>query len=512
MVIDDEDLALLVLENGDAFVGCSIGKGGNAFGEIVFATAMTGYQETLTDPSYFGQIVVQTAPEIGNTGVNQEDNESNRIWVNGYVVRQLSPTASSWRAEGLLDDQLVNDSIVGISGIDTRYLTRKLRSSGVMKAGIFSTKKVKGLDMSLYAIGDKITAPQNLLDAVNQAGDMLQAHFAADVTTAQEIVFKPSSSIGVAQLSPQSTLRVVALDLGIKAMTPQLLTQRGVEVIQVPLSTTWERIEELKPDGVFFSNGPGDPASAVHEIELLRKVLEAKYPFFGICMGNQMLGRALGFDTYKLKFGHRGINQPVKDLLTKRVEITAHNHGFAVDIPLGDPDEFGIKSNPPIVQAPYNNGQFGRIQVSHIGLNDNVVEGIRCLDIPAFSVQYHPEAAAGPHDAQYLFDRFVEMMLNKEISAQTESSTIRTIEGGSENQLGETIFGPDDNSRVEQNVVSTVELSEGEGVPPLNSQNDADVSFPDTEVLPIVQKNEQPDQQSGQTDQTDQSGQEVDNA
>ena len=315
VMFDPQD-AVLVLEDGQVYVGEPYGAIGTTSGEIVFATGMTGYQETLTDPSYDRQIVVQTFPHIGDTGINGEDPESSRIWVAGYVVRDPSPNVSNWRATGSLDDDLESNHIVGISHIDTRKLVRHLRSAGVMRAAIFS-------------------------------GDAL--------------------------LDGDGKLRTI--------------------------DSMLDEVQSLNPDGVFFSNGPGDPEQADPEVNLLRQVLDAGYPFFGICFGNQRLGRALGFGTYKLKFGHRGINQPVKDMTTGKIEITAHNHGFAVDAPIGE-----------TVDAPFENGKYGKVFVSHIDLNDNVVEGLQCVDIPAFSVQYHPEAAAGPHDAAYLFDRFVDLM------------------------------------------------------------------------------------------------------
>ncbi|MDN4473337.1 glutamine-hydrolyzing carbamoyl-phosphate synthase small subunit [Demequina zhanjiangensis] len=368
------DTALLVLEDGQVFEGKRYGAAGQTLGEIVFNTGMTGYQETLTDPSYHRQIVVMTAPHIGNTGVNDEDDESTRIWVAGYVVRDPARVPSNWRATRSLDDMLVDQGIVGISGIDTRQLTRILRE-GVMRAGIFS--------------GDALAPVDELVTRVKNAEEMAGAHLADAVSVDEpyEIAPKDGTDTG---------LHVVAVDLGIKAMTPERMAERGMRVTVVPSTMTGEEILAMKPDGVFFSNGPGDPAAAERSVGELRKVLDAKVPFFGICFGNQLLGRALGYGTYKLPFGHRGINQPVMDRTTDKVEITAHNHGFAVDAPLdGDSD------------SPAG---YGRVKVSHVCLNDDVVEGLECLDIPAFSVQYHPEAAAGPHDAAYLFDRFTDLM------------------------------------------------------------------------------------------------------
>ena len=386
--------ALLVLEDGYALRGRAYGAGGRTVGEIVFNTAMTGYQETLTDPSYHRQIVVQTAPHIGNTGVNDEDPESGRIWVSGYVVRDPARRASSWRARRELEDELAAAGVVGICEIDTRALTRHLRERGAMRAGIFSGQALpaggaEGLGAAFRACLDVC------LDVVRSAPAMAGAALAADVTTSHGYVVEPSGEFeGVRPVAV-----VAAIDLGIKARTPWQLAERGVRVHVLPQSTTLAQILALDPDGVFFSNGPGDPAAADHEVDLLRGVLDAGLPFFGICLGNQIFGRALGYGTYKLDYGHRGVNQPVVDRATGRVEITAHNHGFAVDAPVG-----------VISTAPFDSGRYGRIEVSHVGLNDGVVEGLRALDLPAFSVQYHPEAAAGPHDGEHLFDRFVALM------------------------------------------------------------------------------------------------------
>ncbi|RKN12644.1 glutamine-hydrolyzing carbamoyl-phosphate synthase small subunit [Streptomyces radicis] len=363
--------AVLVLEDGRAFHGRAYGAVGETFGEAVFATGMTGYQETLTDPSYHRQVVVMTAPHIGNTGVNDEDPESRRIWVAGYVVRDPARTPSNWRSVRSLDDELAAQGVVGISGVDTRALTRHLRERGAMRAGVFSGP----------ALGDHAT----LLERVRSAPVMTGADLAAEVATTEPYVVP---AVG------EKRFTVAAVDLGIKGMTPRRMAERGVEVHVLPATATVDEVYAAEPDGVFFSNGPGDPAAAHHPVDLMRGVLERSTPLFGICFGNQVLGRALGFGTFKLKYGHRGINQPVKDLATGRVEVTAHNHGFAVDAPVGE-----------VSETP-----FGRVEVSHVCLNDNVVEGLRLLDRPAFSVQYHPEAAAGPHDAAYLFDRFTALM------------------------------------------------------------------------------------------------------
>lgn len=382
------DPAVLVLEDGTIVRGSAYGARGARLGEVVFATGMTGYQETLTDPSYAGQIVVQTAPHIGNTGANAADMESARIWVRGYAVREASRIASSHRSEQTLDELLEVHDVVGISDIDTRMITRILREHGSMRGGVFSGKALEATDAELLA-------------QVREAPAMSGASFLDEVTIAQPVVIEPDGEpIG----------SVAALDLGIKGATPRQLVQRGLRVHLLPASTTLEELLALNPDAVFYSNGPGDPATADHQVEVLRGVLDAGLPFFGICFGNQLLGRALGFGTYKLRFGHRGVNQPVMDRETGTVQITAQNHGFAVDVPL-DGEHV----------APHADGRYGRVVVSHVGLNDDVVEGIRCLDIPAFSVQFHPEAASGPHDATDLFDRFVDMIGAQRAAEQKES-------------------------------------------------------------------------------------------
>ncbi|MGD6746727.1 glutamine-hydrolyzing carbamoyl-phosphate synthase small subunit [Streptomyces sp. BH106] len=363
--------AVLVLEDGRVFRGRAYGAVGETFGEAVFSTGMTGYQETLTDPSYDRQIVVATAPQIGNTGWNDEDDESKRIWVSGYVVRDPARVPSNWRAKRSLDDELVAQDIVGISGIDTRALTRHLRESGSMRSGIFS--------------GETLPADAELVAKVQAQPQMKGASLYEEVATKEAYVVE---AIG------EKKFTVAAIDLGIKGMTPHRMAERGIEVHVLPATATPEDVYAVNPDGVFFSNGPGDPATAEGPVALMTAVLERKTPLFGICFGNQILGRALGFGTFKLKYGHRGINQPVQDRTTGKVEVTAHNHGFAVDAPLDK----------------VSDTKFGRAEVSHVCLNDNVVEGLQLLDQPGFSVQYHPEAAAGPHDAAYLFDRFVSLM------------------------------------------------------------------------------------------------------
>jgi carbamoyl-phosphate synthase small subunit len=362
------DKAFLVLEDGSTFEGEVFGATGQTMGELVFATGMTGYQETITDPSYAGQIVLQTAPHIGIVGMNERDEESGRIWVAGYVVKEPSRIRSNWRAERSLEDELRAAGIVGIADVDTRAITLRIRNAGAMRAGIFS-----GLAKT----------KEEMLEAVRMAPKMA-GQFLSEVVTTSELYRIPPQKERIGS--------VAILDLGVKKSTLEHLSERGLEVMVFPSSASYEDIITAKPDAIFYSNGPGDPQASAKQIELLRRLLHDKLPFFGICFGNQLLGRALGFETYKLAFGHRGINQPVLNTETGRVEVTAHNHGFAVKL---DQDE---------ADSPEG---FGRVRVSHRGLNDQVVEGLECLDIPAFSVQYHPEAAAGPHDSHYLFDKFL---------------------------------------------------------------------------------------------------------
>jgi carbamoyl-phosphate synthase small subunit len=373
--------ALLVLEDGRTFRGESFGAEGETFGEAVFSTGMTGYQETLTDPSYHRQVVIMTAPHVGNTGVNDEDPESRRIWVAGYVVRDPARVPSNWRSKRTLEDELKAQSVVGISGVDTRALTRHLRERGAMRVGISTVE----------------TDPEALLARVRESAEMSGAELADEVTTTEAYV--------VAAATAPKKLTVAALDLGIKEMTPQRMAERGIEVHVLPATSTLADVLAVQPDGLFYSNGPGDPAATTHQIDLLQRALGEGIPYFGICFGNQLFGRALGFGTYKLKYGHRGINQPVQDLTTGKVEVTAHNHGFAVDAPIGTP-----------TQTPY-----GTASVSHVNLNDDCVEGLELRnaegELTGFSVQYHPEAAAGPHDAAYLFDRFVQLMTDRKAGA-----------------------------------------------------------------------------------------------
>jgi carbamoyl-phosphate synthase small subunit len=406
--------AMLVLEDGTTLRGTGFGAHGETFGEMVFNTGMTGYQETLTDPSYCGQIVAMTAPHIGNTGVNDEDPESHRIWVSGYVVREPSRLASSWRARRGLDEELRAQGITGIAVQGTRALTMRIRERGAMRAAVSTVED----------------DPEKLLDRVLASPGMTGADLARVVSTPHPYTVSPPSGTKVGY-------RVAAVDLGIKTATPRNMAERGMEVRVLPASVTAEEILATGPDGVFFSNGPGDPAAAGYAVAAMRGVLAAGVPTFGICLGSQILGLALGLKTYKLRYGHRGVNQPVMDLATGRVYITSHNHGFAADLPRGDwgdgqspqaggspgaggnggrgAPRAGGQSPPGLTAVPKGAREpfgtpYGAAVVSHVNLNDGVVEGIRLLDRPAFSVQYHPEAAPGPHDAVDLFDQFRALM------------------------------------------------------------------------------------------------------
>ncbi|MGC4932424.1 glutamine-hydrolyzing carbamoyl-phosphate synthase small subunit [Gordonia sp. DT30] len=378
--------AVLVLENGQVFTGRAYGAVGETLGEAVFCTAMTGYQETLTDPSYHRQIVVATAPQIGNTGWNTEDGESagsagsdhldgdsGKIWVAGYAIRNPTRRVSNWRATTTLEDELSTQGVVGIAGIDTRTVVRVLRDHGSMRAGVFS--------------GPALAADDELLNRVRSQPEMKGADLAGEVSTDAGYLVEPAAGA-------KTRFTVAAIDLGIKTNTPRMFAERGVAVHVLPADTSFETIAGLKPDGVFLSNGPGDPATADTAVALTREVLGADLPLFGICFGNQILGRALGRGTYKMAFGHRGINIPVIDHATGKVSITSQNHGFALEGEAGE--EFDT--------------DFGRARVSHVCANDGTVEGVELLSGRAFSVQYHPEAAAGPHDAAYLFDKFVTLL------------------------------------------------------------------------------------------------------
>ena len=368
-----DNKAVLVLEDGRVYTGTPFGALGQTLGEAVFSTGMSGYQETLTDPSYHRQIVVATAPQIGNTGWNLEDGESrgDKIWVAGYVVRDPSPRVSNWRATGSLDDELVRQGIVGIAGLDTRAIVRHLRTRGSMRAGLFS--------------GSALADDAEMLRRVCDQPAMLGADLCGEVSTDDSYIVDPQ---GLQRFT------VAALDLGIKTNTPRNFALRGIRTHVLPSSVTFEQIADLSPDGVFLSNGPGDPATADRVVDVTREILGAGIPLFGICFGNQILGRALGRSTYKMMFGHRGINVPVIDHATGRVAVTAQNHGFALE---GEAGEIFATD-------------FGPATVSHTCANDGVVEGVKLVDGRAFSVQYHPEAAAGPHDANYLFDQFVDLM------------------------------------------------------------------------------------------------------
>ena len=385
--------ALLVLEDGTTLRGTAFGADGETFGEMVFNTAMTGYQETLTDPSYCRQIVAMTAPHIGNTGVNEEDPESRQAWVSGYVVREPARLASSWRATRDLDAYLRAEGVTGIAVRGTRLLTRRVRERGAMRAAISTVE----------------TSPDKLLDRVLASPEMTGADLARVVSTPERYTVRPQG---------QARYRVVAVDLGIKASTPRNLADRGCEVLVLPATSSATDILAASPDGVFFSNGPGDPAAAGYAVDAMRGVLGAGVPVFGICLGSQILALALGLGTYKLRYGHRGVNQPVLDLATGRVYITSHNHGFAAALPgkqgvpngPGEPPVSAETQGPSTwahvparARQPFET-PFGPAAVSHVNLNDGVVEGLRLLERPVFSVQYHPEAAPGPHDAADHFD------------------------------------------------------------------------------------------------------------
>jgi carbamoyl-phosphate synthase small subunit len=388
-----EEHALLVLEDGTTLPGTAFGAEGETFGEMVFNTGMTGYQETLTDPSYCRQIVAMTAPHIGNTGVNDEDPESGQVWVSGYVVREPARLASSWRATRNLDAYLRAEGVPGIAVRGTRLLTRRIRERGAMRAAISTVE----------------TSPDKLLERVLASPQMTGADLARVVSTPEPYMIRPQG---------QPRYRVVAVDLGIKLKTSGHLAARGCEILVVPAATSPGQILAAEPDGVFFSNGPGDPAAATYAVAAMRGVLDAGLPVFGICLGSQILALALGLRTYKLRYGHRGVNQPVLDLATGRVYITSHNHGFAAALP-GHPDVSAETRDgatwshlPPEALEPFET-PYGPAVVSHVNLNDGVVEGLRLQQRPVFSVQYHPEAAPGPHDAADHFDQFCALLDRK---------------------------------------------------------------------------------------------------
>ncbi len=355
--------AILVLEDGRTFYGASFGAAGETFGEMVFNTSMSGYQEILTDPSYAGQLVCMTYPLIGNYGVNEEDTESRRPWVEGFVVREASKIASNWRSTETLDSYLLKNNIVGIEHIDTRALVRHIRDKGAMRAAISTVD----LDR------------KSLLNKVLASPEMNNRELASTVSIDQAFEYPASG---------EQKYHVVAFDFGVKTNSLREFAKFGCRTTVVPADTSAEEVLALKPDGIFLSNGPGDPASMQKVVEEIRKLTETEVPMFGICLGHQLIGQVFGGETYKLKFGHRGGNQPIMDLTTGKVEITSHNHGFAVNadsLPDG-------------------------VEVTHINLNDKTVAGLRHKTLPVFSVQYHPESAPGPHDSEYLFERFIELM------------------------------------------------------------------------------------------------------
>ncbi len=355
--------AILVLEDGRTFQGASFGADGESFGEMVFNTSMSGYQEILTDPSYAGQIVAMTYPLIGNYGVNEEDVESRRPWVEGFVVREASRVRSNFRSTASLQDYLVANNIVAIEHIDTRALVRHIRDKGAMRAGIST------IDLDRDSLLSKILATP----------EMQNRELASAVTAATEYEYPATT---------EEKYHIVAYDFGVKTNSLREFAKFGCRVTVVPTVTTADEVLALKPDGIFLSNGPGDPASMTAVVNEIKKLTSSQTPMFGICLGHQLIGEAFGAKTYKLKFGHRGGNQPIKDLTTGKIEITAHNHGFAVD----------ADSLP------------AEVEVTHVNLNDHTVAGLRHKTLPVFSVQYHPESAPGPHDSEYLFERFIELM------------------------------------------------------------------------------------------------------
>ncbi|MBX3293346.1 MAG: glutamine-hydrolyzing carbamoyl-phosphate synthase small subunit [Acidobacteria bacterium] len=361
--------ALLVLEDGRAFFGNAFGAEGETFGEMVFNTSMTGYQEILTDPSYAGQIVCMTYPLIGNYGVNEMDVESRRPWAEGFVVKEASRIASNWRSTETLQSYLSRNNIVGIEDIDTRALVRHIRDKGAMRSAISTIE----------------TDPKALLAKVLASPEMAKRELASEVTVEKTYIYEPEES---AIRIPQSAFHIVAYDFGVKTNSLREFAKRGCRVTVVPADTSAEEVLALEPDGIFLSNGPGDPAAMSAVIDEIKKLAASQKPMFGICLGHQLIGQAFGGTTFKMKFGHRGGNQPIKDLTTGKVEITSHNHGFAVD--------------PESLPAD--------VEVTHINLNDNTVAGLRHKTLPVFSVQYHPESAPGPHDSDYLFDRFIVLL------------------------------------------------------------------------------------------------------
>lgn len=384
MLFSSSKPALLVLADGTAFKGWSFGASGTTIGEVVFNTGMTGYQEVLTDPSYRGQIVTFTYPELGNTGVNPEDEESNGPQVKGMIARNICSRPSNWRSTQSLPDYLKQHNIPGIYGIDTRALTRILRSSGAMNGGIST----------------EILDPSELLRQVQEAPSMAGLNLVKEVST--QAVYEwsdPTSDIWEFRptlTASEEPLTVVAIDFGIKRNILRRLASYGCRIIVVPVNTPPEEILKYNPDGIFLSNGPGDPAVVLEGIETTRALIASQKPMFGICMGHQILGLSLGAETFKLKFGHRGLNHPCG--LSQQVEITSQNHGFAINADTLSTDD---------------------VEITHLNLNDRTVAGLRHKKLPVFSVQYHPEASPGPHDADYLFDRFVQSMREHRQAAQS---------------------------------------------------------------------------------------------
>jgi len=368
--------ALLVLEDGTAFRGRSVGATGTVLGEAVFNTGMTGYQEVLTDPSYRGQIVAMTAAHVGNYGMHPDHEESDAIQVAGFVVREMAHRPSSWRSQGSLPDALRDADVVAIEDVDTRRLTRRIREHGAMRA----------------ALSSEVLDVDALLDLVLASPSMEGRELVSQVGVQEARIVRPDGP---------TRLRVAALDLGMKRSMITGLLGLGAEVHLLPSTTTAEEVRALEADGLFVSNGPGDPATVRAAVATTAALL-GEVPIFGICLGSQLLGRALGASTYKLAFGHRGINQPVLRRREGVVEITSHNHGFAVDA-----TSLGERTG----ELRYRTAAHGEVEVSHVNLNDDVCEGLVALDLPAFSVQYHPEAAPGPSDAHYLFERFGALML-----------------------------------------------------------------------------------------------------